>query len=83
MLELIDEGRIRIELVARGEEDLRDLAEEVGATVVIDAVQASPGIVEGTLVGNLVESGIGLRYADTNALHVKPDATLVGQCGGR
>ena len=79
MLELLDEGRIRTELVARGEEDLRDLAEEVGATVIIDAVQAPPGIVEGTLVGNLVEAGIGLRYADTNALHVKPDATLVGQ----
>ncbi|WP_273408936.1 FAD/NAD(P)-binding protein [Corynebacterium ureicelerivorans] len=79
LLQMIDAGRVRTDLIARGEEDLQELAGEVGATVVIDAVLAPPGVVEGTLVGNLVEAGVGQRYADTNALHVTPDGTLVGQ----
>ena len=79
MLALIDEGRIRTDVFTRGNDDLRDVANEVGATVVIDAVNAPAGVVEGTLVGNLVEQGIGQRYADTNALHVERDGTLVGQ----
>ena len=79
LLGLIDSGRIRTDLLARGEEDLGALAREVGATVVIDAVLAPPGVVEGTLVGDLVEHGVGARYGDTYALHVGRDGTLVGQ----
>ncbi|MCP1388581.1 FAD/NAD(P)-binding protein [Corynebacterium sp. TA-R-1] len=79
VLALIDAGRIRIELIARGDEALADLAAEVGATVVIDSVLAPPGVVEGTLVGRLVESGIGETYADTRALHIERDGTLAGQ----
>ena len=79
LLECLDAGRIRTDLLARGDENLRALAAEVGATVIIDAVLPPPGVVEGTLVGNLVEAGVGKRYADTNALHVERDGTLVGQ----
>lgn len=79
LLQLLDAGRIRTELLARGNDDLRTLAGEVGATVIIDAVLPPPGVVEGTLVGNVVEAGVGKRYADTNALHVERDGTLVGQ----
>lgn len=79
LLEMIDAGRIRTDVLDRGEEDLGALAAEVGATVVIDAVNAPPGVVEGTLIGELVARGIGQRYGDTNALHVERDATLVGQ----
>lgn len=79
LLQLLDDGRVRTDLIARGNEDLRDLAGEVGATVVIDAVLAPPGVVEGTLVGNMVQAGVGQRYADTDALHVERDGSLVGQ----
>ena len=79
VLSLIDSGRIRCDAMSRGSEDLRTVAADVGATVVIDAVLAPPGVVEGTLVGNLVEQGIGHRYAGTNALHVGRDGTLDGQ----
>lgn len=79
LVALLDSGRVRTELMARGGEDLAELVAEVGATVVIDAVIAPPGVVEGSLVGALVERGVGERYADTNALHVERDGTLVGQ----
>ncbi|WP_175935141.1 FAD/NAD(P)-binding protein [Corynebacterium sp. Marseille-P4321] len=79
LLELTDAGRIRTDVMNRGNVDLRDVAQEVGATVVIDAVLAPPGVAEGTLVGNLVDRGIGQRYGDTDALHVDHDGTLVGQ----
>lgn len=79
LLNLIDAGRVRTDLMARGSEDLGELAREIGATVIIDAVLAPPGVVEGTLVGDLVEQGVGVRYGDTNALHVGRDGTLVGQ----
>lgn len=79
LLKLIDEGRIRTDMLNRGDEDLRALANEIGATVVIDAVLAPPGVVEGTLVGDLVEAGVAKRFADTAALHVERDGTLVGQ----
>lgn len=79
LVQLLDSGRIRTDLFDRGAEDLRQLADEVGATVVIDAVIAPPGVVEGTLVGNLVHAGIAQRYADTNALHIERDGTVVGQ----
>lgn len=79
VLSLIDSGRIRCDAMSRGGEDLRTVAADVGATVVIDAVLAPPGVVEGTLVGNLVEQGIGHRYASTDALHVGRDGTLDGQ----
>ena len=58
---------------------LTEVAKEVGATVVIDAVNAPAGVVDGTLIGDLVERGVGMRYADTSALHIHPDGTLVGQ----
>ena len=79
IVDMIAKGRIGTELIGRGKEDLKHLAGEVGATVVIDAVLAPPGVVDGTLVGTLVEQGIGQRYGDTRALHVAPDGTLVGQ----
>ncbi|WP_087116709.1 FAD/NAD(P)-binding protein [Corynebacterium urinipleomorphum] len=79
VLALIDAGRIRTNVMARGGEDLREVAASVGANIVIDAVLAPPGVVEGTLVGDLVQAGVGQRYADTNALHVGRDGTLVGQ----
>lgn len=79
VLALIDEGRIRTDAFKRGNDNLRDVANDVGATVVVDAVNAPAGVMEGTLVGNLVERGIGKRYDDTNALHVDRDGTLVGQ----
>lgn len=79
VLTLIDSGRIRCDAMPRGDEDLQTVAADVGATVVIDAVLAPPGVVEGTLVGNLVEQGTGHRYTDTDALHVGRDGTLSGQ----
>ncbi|OFL90455.1 FAD/NAD(P)-binding protein [Corynebacterium sp. HMSC055D05] len=79
MLALIDDNRIRTDVFDRGEDDLEVVAQEVGATVVIDAVNAPAGVVEGTLIGDLVDRGVGMRYADTNALHIHPDGTLVGQ----
>ncbi|GAA1175196.1 Diaminopimelate decarboxylase [Corynebacterium glaucum] len=79
LLAMLDAGRIRTDVFSRGDEDLAALAKEVGATVVIDSVTAPAGVVEGTLVGDLVERGIGTRYADTDALHIERDGTLVGQ----
>ena len=79
LLDLIGQDRVRTDLIGRGEEDLRTLAAEVGATVVIDAVLAPPGVIDGTLVGNLVAAGIGIRDGDTGALEVERDGTLVGQ----
>lgn len=79
MLALIDDNRIRTDVFNRGEDDLTEVAKEVGATVVIDAVNAPAGVVDGTLIGDLVERGVGMRYADTSALHIHPDGTLVGQ----
>lgn len=79
VLSLIDSGRIRCDAMSRGREDLRTVAADVGATVVIDAVLAPPGVVKGTLVGNLVEQGIAHCYSDTGALHVERDGTLSGQ----
>lgn len=79
LVALINDGRIRTELMARGDEDLATLAAEVGATVAVDAVNAPPGVVDGTLVGSIVERGVGRRYADTDALHIKRDGTLVDQ----
>lgn len=79
VLALIESGRVRTDAMARGGEDLRDVAASVGATAIIDAVLAPPGVVEGTLIGDLVEAGTGSRYADTNALHVRRDGTLAGQ----
>lgn len=79
LLNLIDAGRVRTDLMTRGGEDLGELAREIGATVIIDAVLAPPGVVEGTLVGDLVEQGVGTRYGETNALHVDRDGTLIGQ----
>lgn len=79
LLEAIDSGRVRMDIFGRGKEDLRELAGEIGATVVVDSVTAPPGVVPGTLVGNLVENAVGETWGDTKALHVQRDGTLVGQ----
>lgn len=79
LLQAIDTGRVRMDIFGRGEDDLVQLAKEVGATVVIDSVTAPPGVVPGTLVGSLVENGVGQTWEDTRALHVHRDGTLEGQ----
>lgn len=79
VLALINSGRIRTDAMSRGGEDIREVAESVGATVVIDAVLAPPGVVEGSLVADLVSRGVGERYPGTDALHVGRDGTLAGQ----
>ncbi|QPK84091.1 FAD/NAD(P)-binding protein [Corynebacterium qintianiae] len=74
----IDSGRVRTDVLGRGGEDLAALAREVGATVIVDSVTASPGVVKGTLVGNLVAAGLAQTY-DGSALMVGRDGTVVGQ----
>lgn len=79
VLALIDSGRIRTDLLGRGDEDLAQLAREVGASAVIDAVNAPPGLVEGTLEAELVRRGIGREHPETGSLMVERDGTLAGQ----
>ena len=79
VLEMLDSGRIRTDLLARGGENLEELAREVGATVVIDAVNAPPGPVPGTLAGKLVESGLARVHRETGSIMVERDGTLTGQ----
>ena len=79
VLALVDSGRIRTDLLGRGGEDLAQLAREVGATAVIDAVNAPPGLVEGTLEAELVRRGVGREHAETGSLVVERDGTLAGQ----
>lgn len=42
LVRAIDEGRVRTDLLGRGGDSLSDLAREVGADVVVDAVNAPP-----------------------------------------
>ncbi|MDY5784934.1 FAD/NAD(P)-binding protein [Corynebacterium sp.] len=79
VLELIDAGRIRVDLLARGKEDLGELAREVGANVVIDAVNAPPGATPGSLAGALAEEGIAQVHEETDSIMVERDGRLVGQ----
>ncbi|AWB82014.1 diaminopimelate decarboxylase [Corynebacterium yudongzhengii] len=82
LVEALDSGRVRVDVMQRGDQDLRALAAEVGADVIVDSVTAPAGVVPGTLVGFLVEAGIGQTYTNTGnnrALRVEPDGTLVGQ----
>ncbi|SDS13879.1 FAD/NAD(P)-binding protein [Corynebacterium timonense] len=79
VLGMIESGRIRTDLLGRGDEDLTALAREVGATAVVDAVNAPPGPVKGTVAGLLVERGIARVHGETGAIMVERDGTLVGQ----
>lgn len=79
VLEMVDAGRIRTDLLDRGCEDLAALARQVGATAVVDAVNAPPGPVEGTLAETLVRRGFARVHEETGAIMVERDGTLVGQ----
>nr|VDG63796.1 Diaminopimelate decarboxylase [Streptococcus thermophilus] len=81
LLDLIDKGIVRTDILDRGgnDADLAAAAREVGATVVIDGVIASPGVVPGTLVADLVDRGIGTVDPETNGLIIDRDATITGQ----
>lgn len=79
LLDLIDTGRIDTTYLGRGTENIAALADEAGATVIVDGVLFPPGVVEGTLIDNLVQAGHAQLYRDTRALHTHPDGTLVGQ----
>ena len=76
---LIDTGKIDITHLGRGREPLRDLAAELGVTVVIDAIIPPPGVVPGTLVADLVDAGHARIRPGTRGLEVEPDGTVVGQ----
>ncbi|WP_375544595.1 FAD/NAD(P)-binding protein [Corynebacterium sanguinis] len=80
LVRAIDEGRVRTDLLGRGGDSLSDLAREVGADVVVDAVNAPPGVVDGTLVGALVRKGLAQTDATGGPAAVKAerDGTLVG-----
>lgn len=81
LLSLIDDGRVRTDLLSAGGTDaaLAAAAESVGATVIVDGVIAPPGVVPGTLVGDLVDAGIGRVDPETSGLMIEPDATIAGQ----
>ena len=87
ILALIDSGRIRTDLLGRGESDIAELAAQVGATAVIDAVNAPPGPVPGTLAGELVSQGLAPVHPETGAIMVDREGTVSGQrhlaCAGR
>ncbi|STB94362.1 decarboxylase [Corynebacterium amycolatum] len=78
LVDAIDAGRVRPDVLGRGEEELAALAQEVGASVTVDSVTAAPGVVEGTLVGDLVAAGLAGTY-DGVSLKVARDGTVEGQ----
>ncbi|WKD57776.1 Diaminopimelate decarboxylase [Corynebacterium capitovis DSM 44611] len=78
VLELIDAGRIRTDVLGSGHDDLADVAARVGATCVVDAVIAPSGVVPGTLAGALVEAGLGHVHPETGSLIVESDGTVAG-----
>ena len=81
LLGLIDAGIVHTDILDRGGDEtaLVEAAREVGATVIIDGVIAPPGVVPGTLVGNLVDQGIGTVDPETHGLIIDRDGTIVGQ----
>lgn len=78
LVDLLDSGQVRTDVMDRGNDDIAELAREVGATIVVDSVTAPPGVVPGTLIAHLVDAGLAQTYDDT-ALKVERDGTLVGQ----
>lgn len=79
LLELIDNGTISTEFLGRGKDNFADVAREAGASVIVDSTIAPPGVVEGSLLDDLVRAGHGRLFQNTPALMVEPDATVVGQ----
>lgn len=79
LLTLIDAGRIDTAVLSRGAEPLADLVAETGATVVVDAVIAPPGVVPGTLEAWLVDQGHARIRPGTRGLDVDPDGRVAGQ----
>ena len=77
--ELIESGRVDPSHLHRGTEPLADLVEELGVTVVVDAVIPPPGVVPGTLCRSLVDAGHARIRPGTRGLDVEPDGTVVGQ----
>lgn len=75
LIELIDSGVVDTSHLSRGNEDITELAQEIGATAIINAVLAPPGVVPGSLCASLDKAQI---RPGTTGLDVERDGTVVG-----